>query len=107
MHSFRARIYYDATDAGGIVYHTEYLTIAEHARTEALRAFGFYQSRLSRDQNILLTVRRCNVQYITPASWTTVEVRTGFNKLTGRGFFLSKRSIELMKKKQRMICSFP
>ena len=40
MHSFRARIYYDATDAGGIVYHTEYLTI-EHARTEALGLLDF------------------------------------------------------------------
>ena len=91
MHSFRARIYYDATDAGGIVYHTEYLTIAEHARTEALRALGFYQSRLTRDQNILLTVRRCNVQYITPAFLDDlVEVRTGFNKLTGARIFLQQ-----------------
>ena len=91
MHSFRARIYYDATDAGGIVYHTEYLTIAEHARTEALRALGFYQSRLTRDQNILLTVRRCNVQYITPAFLDDlVEVRTNFNKLTGARIFLQQ-----------------
>ena len=91
MHSFRARIYYDATDAGGIVYHTEYLTFAEHARTEALRALGFYQSRLTRDQNILLTVRRCNVQYITPAFLDDlVEVRTDFNKLTGARIFLQQ-----------------
>ena len=91
MHSFRARIYYDATEAGGIVYHTEYLTIAEHARTEALRALGFYQSRLARDQNILLTVRRCNVQYITPAFLDDlVEVRTDFNKLTGARIFLQQ-----------------
>ena len=91
MHSFRARIYYDATDAGGIVYHTEYLTIAEHARTEALRVLGFYQSRLTRDQDILLTVRRCNVQYITPAFLDDlVEVRTDFNKLTGARIFLEQ-----------------
>ena len=91
MHSFRARIYYDATDAGGIVYHTEYLTFAEHARTEALRALGFYQSRLARDQNILLTVRRCNVEYTTPAFLDDlVEVRTDFNKLTGARIFLQQ-----------------
>ena len=54
LHAFRARIYYDATDAGGIVYYTEYLSIAEYARTEALRALGFYQSRLARDQNLSL-----------------------------------------------------
>ena len=108
MHSFRARIYYDATDAGGIVYHTEYLTIAEHARTEALRALGFYQSRLARDKNILLTVRRCNVEYITLLSWTTwLKYELVLISLRARGFFLSKRSIELTKKKQQMICSFP
>ena len=91
MHNFRTRIYYDATDAGGIVYHTEYLTIAEHARTEALRSLGFYQGRLTRDQNILLTVRRCNVEYITPAFLDdVVEVRTGFNKLTGARIFLEQ-----------------
>ena len=100
MHSFRARIYYDATDAGGIVYHTEYLTIAEHARTEALRALGFYQSRLTRDQNILLTVSRCNVQYITPASLDDlVEVRTGFNKLTGARIFLEQTIHRIDEKK--------
>ena len=100
MHSFRARIYYDATDAGGIVYHTEYLTIAEHARTEALRALGFYQSRLTKDQNILLTVRRCNVEYITPAFLDDlVEVRTGFNKLTGARIFLEQTIHRINEKK--------
>ena len=100
MHSFRARIYYDATDAGGIVYHTEYLTIAEHARTEALRVLGFYQSRLTRDQDILLTVRRCNVQYITPAFLDDlVEVRTGFNKLTGARIFLEQTIHRIDEKK--------
>ena len=100
MHSFRTRIYYDATDAGGIVYHTEYLTIAEHARTEALRALGFYQSRLTKDQNILLTVRRCNVEYITPAVLDDmVEVRTCFNKLTGARIFLKQTIYRINEKK--------
>ena len=100
MHNFRTRIYYDATDAGGIVYHTEYLTIAEHARTEALRALGFYQSRLARDKNILLTVRRCNVEYITPAFLDDlVEVRTGFNKLTGARIFLEQTIHRISEKK--------
>ena len=100
MHYFRARIYYDATDSGGIVYHTEYLTIAEHARTEALRTLGFYQSRLTRDQNILLTVRRCNVEYITPAFLDdVVEVRTGFNKLTGARIFLEQTIHRISEKK--------
>ena len=100
VHNFRARIYYDATDAGGIVYHTEYLTIAEHARTEALRALGLYQSRLTRDQNVLLTVRRCNVEYITPAYLDDlVEVRTGFNSFTGARIFLEQTIHRINEKK--------
>ena len=84
VHNFRARIYYDATDAGGIVYHTEYLSIAEHARTEALRSLGFQQRCLIRDQEIMLTVRRCNVEYISPAFLDDlVEVRTSFDTLYG------------------------
>jgi len=100
MHSFRARIYYDATDAGGIVYHTKYLTIAEHARTEALRGLGFYQSRLTRDQNILLTVRRCNVEYITPAFLDDlVEVKTGFINIRGARIFLEQTIHRINEKK--------
>ena len=38
IHRYRTRIYYDATDAGGIVYHADYLVLAEHARTESLRS---------------------------------------------------------------------
>jgi len=100
MHNFRARIYYDATDSGGIVYHTEYLTIAEHARTEALRALGFYQSCLLRDQNILLTVRRCNVEYITPAFLDDlVEVKTGFINIRGARIFLEQTIHRINEKK--------
>ena len=102
MHNFRARIYYDATDSGGIVYHTEYLIIAEHARTEALRDLGFYQSCLLRDQNMLLTVRRCHVEYITPAFLDDlVEVRTGFNKLRGARIFLEQTIYRINEKKTK------
>ena len=102
MHNFRARIYYDATDSGGIVYHTEYLTIAEHARTEALRALGFYQSCLLRNQNILLTVRRCNVEYITPAFLDDlVEVRTGFINIRGARIFLEQTIHRINEKKTK------
>ena len=67
---------------------------------EALRALGFYQSRLTRDKNILLTVRRCNVEYIPLPSWTTwLKYELVLISLRARGFFLSKRSIELDEKK--------
>jgi acyl-CoA thioester hydrolase len=40
-HQFRVRVYYEDTDAGGVVYHASYLKFAERARTEMLRETGF------------------------------------------------------------------
>ena len=54
IHRFRTRIYYDATDAGGIVYHADYLTLAEHARTESLRSCEVNQIDILGEQGVSL-----------------------------------------------------
>jgi acyl-CoA thioester hydrolase len=61
------RVYYEDTDAGGIVYHTMYLNFMERARSEWLRALGFEQDDLMRDDNRLFAVRRIEVEYVLPA----------------------------------------
>jgi acyl-CoA thioester hydrolase len=66
-HSFPIRIYYEDTDAGGIVYYANYLKFAERARTEALRLSGFDQSELMENQQVGFVVRRCVVDYLRPA----------------------------------------
>ncbi|MDG4869955.1 YbgC/FadM family acyl-CoA thioesterase, partial [Guyparkeria sp. 1SP6A2] len=53
-------VYYEDTDAGGVVYHANYLKFFERARTEILRSLGFSQQRLL-EQNIGFVVRTANV----------------------------------------------
>jgi len=66
-HSFPIRVYYEDTDAAGIVYYANYLKFAERARTEALREANIAQSSLLRDKKIGFVVRRCIVDFLKPA----------------------------------------
>jgi acyl-CoA thioester hydrolase len=66
-HTFPVRIYYEDTDAAGLVYHSNYLKFAERARTEALRLAGFEQSELMRKEKIGFVVRRCVCDFLKPA----------------------------------------
>lgn len=67
VHRFPVRVYYEDTDAGGVVYHSNYLRFAERARTELLRHLGFQQSRLMAEDGIGLVIRHCVVDFIAPA----------------------------------------
>jgi 4-hydroxybenzoyl-CoA thioesterase len=60
------RVYYEDTDAGGIVYYVNYLKYMERARTELLRANGFAQSQLA-DEGVLFVVHSCEARYLVPA----------------------------------------
>ncbi len=61
------RVYYEDTDAGGVVYHSNYLNFMERARTEWLRALGFEQDELKDKQGVLFVVRSLNIEYYLPA----------------------------------------
>jgi len=66
-HVFPIRVYYEDTDALGIVYYVNYLKFAERARTEMLRLLGHDQHDLLAGRGIAFTVRRCEVDYYMPA----------------------------------------
>ncbi len=61
------RIYYEDTDAGGVVYHANYLLFYERARTEMLRAMGFEQDDLIIEKGVIFAVRSVKVDYLMPA----------------------------------------
>lgn len=61
------RVYYEDTDAAGVVYYANYLKFMERARTEWLRKIGFEQDKLNREKNILFAVRNVIIDYIKPA----------------------------------------
>ncbi|WP_435273777.1 tol-pal system-associated acyl-CoA thioesterase [Psychrobium sp. nBUS_13] len=75
---FPVRVYYEDTDAGGVVYHSNYLNFYERARTEFLRDLGFEQDTLL-DQGLAFVVRKCELDYLVAARFNdklivTVEI---------------------------------
>ncbi|MEN8174908.1 MAG: tol-pal system-associated acyl-CoA thioesterase [Pseudomonadota bacterium] len=61
------RVYYEDTDAGGVVYYANYLAYMERARTEWLRGLGFENSTLAEHHGVVFVVRRVTVDYLGPA----------------------------------------
>jgi acyl-CoA thioester hydrolase len=61
------RIYYEDTDAAGVVFYANYLRFMERGRTEWLRMLGYEQDALRRCEGILFTVRRVGLDYLAPA----------------------------------------
>ncbi|HEY0184461.1 MAG TPA: tol-pal system-associated acyl-CoA thioesterase [Rhodopila sp.] len=66
-HRYSLRVYYEDTDAGGVVYHANYLRYAERARTEALRDAGIPHARLVERFNLMFMVHRAEIDYVRPA----------------------------------------
>ncbi len=66
-HLFEVRVYYEDTDAGGVVYHARYLAFAERARTEALRDAGVAHAELGREHGLAFMVRRVALECLAPA----------------------------------------
>ena len=64
---YPVRVYYEDTDAGGVVYHANYLRFAERARTEFLRVLGIEQREMRETDDFAFVVRRCTVDYRAPA----------------------------------------
>jgi len=82
------RIYYEDTDAGGVVYHANYLHYMERARTEYLRDLGIEQDTLSRDHGIIFAVRSVEVRYLVPARFNDL-LRVSVSLPVGRGASVS------------------
>ncbi|MBI2396837.1 MAG: tol-pal system-associated acyl-CoA thioesterase [Xanthomonadales bacterium] len=61
------RVYYEDTDAGGVVYHARYLHFLERARSEWLRSIGIDQSRLKRERGLVFVVGKLSLSFRRPA----------------------------------------
>lgn len=67
VHRYRVRVYYEDTDASGVVYYANYLKFSERARTELLRLLGADRSALGETAGNAWAVRRCTIDYLRPA----------------------------------------
>jgi acyl-CoA thioester hydrolase len=64
---WKVRVYWEDTDAGGVVYHSRYLNFFERARTEWLREKGVNQAQLARDKNLLFAIRHMDIDFLQAA----------------------------------------
>jgi acyl-CoA thioester hydrolase len=79
VHRYGLRVYFEDTDAAGLVYHANYLHFAERARTEALRAMGLPHSEMMLHHGMIFVVRHVELDYQRPArldDWLTIETTT-------------------------------
>lgn len=77
-HTLSCRVYYEDTDAGGIVYHANYLKFAERGRTEYLRSVGYDHHAIAKEfDGLLLVVKHIEIDYRAPARLDDMlEIRT-------------------------------
>ena len=86
-HSLNCRVYYENTDAGGIVYHAQYLHFAERGRTELLRQVGHQSSTLVDELGVMFVARHLDINYFMPAHLDDLlEVRTSVAELKNSSF---------------------
>lgn len=90
--NFIYRIYYEDTDAGGVVYYANYLKFFERARTDFLRALGISQSELSQKENLVFVVRKCEVEYVFPARLDDeIEVSVKVKKISAASISMEQK----------------
>ncbi len=83
-HHYRLRVFYEDTDAGGVVYYANYLKFAERARTELLRDLGIFHRAMASDGGPVFAVRRVEADFIAPARLDDeLEVSTWVTGLGG------------------------
>ena len=64
---WKVRVYWEDTDAGGVVYHSQYLNFFERARTEWLRAKGVHQAKIASEDNVLFAIRHMDINFVQAA----------------------------------------
>ncbi len=91
-YDFPLRVYYEDTDAGGIVYHASHIRFAERGRTEFLRNAGFLNSDLMSSLGVLFVVRRIEAEYLKPARLDDLlTVRTALQTIKNTSFVMNQK----------------
>ena len=93
-----ARVYFEDTDSGGVVYHANYLKFMERARTEWLRDLGLDQIQLKQENKVMFVVRKIDIQYKIPARFNDeLLIQTDCVKTTNYSIILKQ---DILKEKR-------
>ena len=89
FHKFK--VYYEDTDAGGVVYYANYLKYLERARTEALFSIGYSNKKIQDQFNSLIIVKSCNIEYKKSAHLEDeLKIRSFVKSITKTSFFMNQ-----------------
>ena len=106
-HILPLRVYYEDTDAQGIVYYANWLRFLERGRTELLRLLGLEHAALRAERGVCWVVRRCTVDYLKPARLDeTIDVVTGCGEMRGASLEMlqeARRDDELLVRAELLI----
>ena len=92
------RVYYEDTDAGGVVYYANYLKYVERARTEYLRELGFEQINLLENYGMVFIVRSVEANYLSPAFLDDlIEVETVIEKVNHASLIFTQKIVNIDK----------
>ena len=87
----KLKVYYEDTDAGGVVYYANYLKFLERARTEALVTLGFNNKKIKEDFGYLIIVKSCNIEYKMSAQLEDeLSIRSFVKSITKTSFFMNQ-----------------
>jgi len=87
----KLKVYYEDTDAGGVVYYANYLKFLERARTEALVTLGFNNKKIKENFGSLIVVKSCNIEYKIPAHLEDeLSIRSFVKSITKTSFFMNQ-----------------
>ena len=87
----KVKVYYEDTDAGGVVYYANYLKFLERARTEAINEIGLSNKKIKKDFGALIIVKSCNIDYKKSAHLEDeLSIRSFVKSITKTSFFMTQ-----------------
>ena len=98
MSQYNFRVYYEDTDAGGVVFYANYLKFIERGRTEYLRDLGFDQGKITKEKNIVFVVKSLSADYLSPAYLDdTIQVQTNIKLSKNASLVFTQKILNLEK----------
>ncbi len=102
------KVYYEDTDAGGVVYYANYLKYLERARTEALTSIGLSNLQIKEQFGALIIVKSCNIEYKKPAHLEDeLSIRSFIKSISKASFlmnqFITKNQVSIVEAKVNLV----
>ena len=95
MHEFnyKLKVFYEDTDAGGVVYYANYLKFFERARTDAISNIGLSNKKLLDEYGVFIIVKSCNVEYLKPAKLEDqLEIKSSIISTSNTSFKMKQKA---------------